>query len=245
MSAASPQTQPPRGALVVIAVGLIACLAAALLTQGKGEGEAAEVEWVQKTPLPDSKPARVPGGKGQFRLADAGIRASGTNASGFELVRAAAVLRIDAGSPVGEARIRCFTDGPPESEVAQTPKSRASYPRSSPDLIKQPVPENVVVEFSSHGTDLALLGFGDVFDGFTEERGIKVEWPPYRVAREQWEWFLPPGKPSKPLELGFASIWRTTAVPAVDLSCKLTTAAGSASVKTSGALPEKSEAIAE
>lgn len=229
----------------MIAIGLLACVAAALLTTGKGEGVAAQLEWVQKIPLPDSKAATVPGGGGKFRLTEAGIRATGTNISGYELFRAGAILKIDAGSPVGGARIYCSAHGPADAEVAQTPGSRASYPRSSPELLEQPVPENALVEFTSHGTDLALLEFDDAFESFASEPEIKVEWPPYKTGLEQWEWFLPPGRPSKPLELGFASIWRTTEIPSIKLACKVTTSAGSAATKTAAALTKKSEPIAE
>jgi hypothetical protein len=229
----------------VLAVGLLACVAAAVLTTGKGEGEAAQLEWVEKTPLPDSKAATVPGGGGRIRLTEAGIRATGTNVSGYELYRAAAVLKIDAGSPIGGARIRCSTRGATGAEVAQTPKSRASYPRSSEELIKQAVPENVLLEFNSHGTDLAVVEFGDAFESFADERGIKLEWPAYKVGREQWEWFLPPGPPKEPLELGFAAVWRTAKVPTARIACTLTAGAGSATVTTAGALTKRSEPIAE
>lgn len=235
----------PRGALVVVAVGLLASLAAALLTTDKSSGAAAQLEWAQKAPLPDSRPVAVPGGGGQMRLTEAGIRATGTNASGHALFRVAAVLAIDAGSPVGGGRIRCVLQGPRYSEVAQTPNLRATYPRSSEELVKQPVPGEVEVEFNSHGVELAALELGDAFERFASERGVKLEWPAYRVGRERWEWFLPPGPPSAPLRLGFASVWRTTAVPAAKISCTLTTSAGSATVRTGGALAARTEPIAE
>ena len=229
----------------MIVVGLLACVAAALLTTGKGEGAAAQLEWVQVSRLPDSKAAAVPGGGGQVRLTEAGLRATGTNVEGYELYRVATVLKIDAGSPVGGARIRCSVRGREGAEVAQTPGSRASYPRSSEELVKQGVPKNVLAEFASHGTDLALVEFGDVFDAFADERGIKLEWPDYKVGLERWEWFLPPGPPSEPLTLGFASVWRTAGIPSARIACTLATSAGSATVKTSGALTGKPEPIAE
>jgi hypothetical protein len=240
------ETRPPRGALIVIAVGLLACLFAALLTTDKSSGSAAEVEWVQKTPLPDSKAVPVPGGGGQIQLTEAGIRATGTNVSGYELYRVAAVLKIDAGAPVGGGRIRCAIRAPGHTEVAQTPGSRASYPRSSEDLFAQEVPEVVLAEFSSHGSELAVLEFGDLFeDGFSSERGLKVEWPTYREGEERWEWFLPPGRPAKTLSLPFASVWKTTAIPSARIACTLITSAGDATVRTAGALAERSEPINE
>jgi len=238
-------TRPPRGALIVVAVGLLACVLAAVLATDKSSGSAATVEWVRHRPIPDSKPVAIPGGGGRMRLTEAGIRASGLNVSGYELFRAVATLRIDAGAPVGGGRVLCSMRAPSGSEVGQTPGSRASYPRSSEEAFKQEVPANVVVEFSSHGSTLALVEFGDTFERFASERGVKVEWPAYRVGRERWEWFLPPGPPAEALKLGFASVWRTTAVPSAGIACTLTTSAGAATVRTHGGLPGHSPRIAE
>ncbi len=246
MNEAQPDTRPPRGALIVVAVGLFACLAAALLATDKSSGAAADLEWAQKQPLPDSPAVPVPGGKGEMQLTDAGIRATGTNVSGYSLYRVAALLTIDADSPIGGGRILCSIKAPRDTEVAQTPGSRASYPRSSEDLFAQEVPEVVLAEFSSRGAGLAVLEFEDLFgDGFSSERGLKVEWPEYKVGEEGWEWFLPPGRPSVDLELPFASLWKTTAVPSAKIACMLATSAGEATVRTAGALPKRSKPIDE
>jgi hypothetical protein len=239
-------TRPPRGALIVVAVGLFACLAAALLATDKSSGAAADLEWAQKQPLPDSAAVPVPGGKGEMRLTEVGIRATGTNVGGYSLYRVAALLTIDAKSPIGRGRILCSIKAPQDTEVAQTPGSRASYPRSSEDLFAQEVPEVVLAEFSSRGTGLAVLEFEDLFSGgFSSVRGLKVEWPEYTVGEERWEWFLPPGPPSVDLELPFASVWKTTAVPAAKIACTLTANAGKATVRTAGALSKRSKPIDE
>ena len=239
-------TRPPRGALIVVAVGLLACVVAAWATTGKGEGTAAQLEWLQHKPLPDSEPVPVPGGKGQMRLVEVGLRSTGTNVSGYELYRVAAALRIDAGSPVGGGRILCGIRARRGTEIAQTPGLRATYPRSSEHLFKQELPEVALVQFSSHGTDLAVVDLEDLFEGgFSSERGVKVEWPKYRVGDERWEWFLPDGPPERALELPFATIWKGTRIPSAKIACTLTTSAGKATVRTQGALAKKSEPIAE
>lgn len=246
MNDAPSDTRPPRGALIVVAVGLFACLVAALLSTDKSSGSAAEVEWVQKQPIADSPPVPVPGGAGEMRLSEAGIRATGTNVSGYSLYRVAALLTIDANSPIGSGRILCSIKAPQDTEVAQTPGSRASYPRSSEDLFAQEVPEVVLAEFASKGAALGVLDFEDLFEnGFSSVRGLKVEWPKYTVGEERWEWFLPPGKPSVDLELPFASLWRTTAVPSAKIACTLETSAGEATVRTAGALAKRSKPIDE
>ncbi len=246
MNEAQPDTRPPRGALIVVAVGLFACLLAALLATDKSSGASTDLEWAQKKPLPDSAAVPVPGGRGEMRLTEAGIRATGTNVSGYSLYRVSTLLTIDANSPIGSGRILCSIKAPRDTEVAQTPGSRASYPRSSDDLFAQDVPEVVLAEFSSRGAALAVLEFEDLFrDGFSSVRGLKVEWPEYKVGEERWEWFLPPGQPAVDLELPFASVWKTTAVPSAKIACTLETGAGEATVRTAGALSKRSKPIDE
>ncbi|HSS05486.1 MAG TPA: hypothetical protein VLK89_09940 [Solirubrobacterales bacterium] len=236
---AGTDTRPPRGAIVVIAIGLLATLAAALLSTDASTGSAAELFWEAKTPLPDSKTAPIPGG-GAMRISEAGIRTTETNISGYRLFRVTGKLTIDAGSAIGHGRLRCATRVPGNAIVAHTPGSRASYPRSSSgeNLIKQDVPEVVLVEFNSHGTDLAVLGLSDAFDTFTDQPGVVVSWSPYRKGVQEWQWGLPAGRPAKPLELGFASFWRSTGTPAARISCTAETGAGKATVRTAGTLPD-------
>ncbi len=228
------ETRPPRGALVVIAVGLVATIAAPLLTSTKLSGVVA-LEWEKTVPIPSSREASIPGG-GAMRIANAQISTSEENVSGYKLFRVSAVLRIDAGSAVGKARVKCRTDVPRRTIPAKTPGSRASYPRSSSgeDLLKQDFPEEVVVEFNSHGTDVAALEFDDALKRFVNQPGVVVSWPPYKQALQEWQWGLPDGKPERPLELGFASIWRTTTPPTVSIVCSTDTAAGTASTRTGG-----------
>lgn len=237
----------PRGARIVVAVGLFACIAAALLSDSNASSGAAALEWEGKQPLPDSRPAQIPGGGGAMQIVDAGLRATGTSVSGYQLYRVAGVLSIDKGAPVGNGRVICTIRVPTRTIVAHTPNNRGSYPRPSEeeDLIKQEVPERVVVEFNSHGTDAAIVDLGDAFKQFSGERGITVSWSPFEVGRQGWQWGLPPGRPATQLELGFASIWRTTSKPAAHLSCTLTTSAGTASVKTAGTLAENLGPMAE
>jgi hypothetical protein len=229
------QGRPPRGALAVIAVGLLATVAAALLSTDKPIG-VATLEWTEKAPLPDGGPVAIPGG-GQIRLSEVGIRATEPNAGEYTLFRVAGVVTIDAGSAVGQGRLRCAMRVPRQTIIAKTSSTRASYPRSSEELTKQGVPENSLVEFSSHSTDSALVELGDALgERYTDEEGIVVEWEPYQIGKQVWQWGLPNGRPRKPLRLPFASIWRTTITPAAKLACTVETGAGTATVRSAGSL---------
>jgi hypothetical protein len=148
------------------------------------------------------------------------------------------VLNISAGAAIGHGRLRCSIQVPKRTIIAKTPESsRASYPRSSEDLAKQGTLENSPVEFSSHSTDVALVETGDVLGkSYTKVKGIVVEWAPYRIGQQVWKYGLPAGRPKEDLAVPFVSIWRTTASPAAEIACTVENSAGSATVKTAGAL---------
>jgi hypothetical protein len=239
-------TRPPRGALIVIAVGLLACVAAALLATDKTSGDAANLEWVQEAPISDSKPVAVPGGTQSMQLIDGGISATGTNVSGYSLFRVAATLRIEAGAPVGNGRIICAVKAGRRTEVAQTAGGlRATYPRSSEaGIYSQEVPETILIDFSARGVELAVLETDDIAR-FTTEKGVKLEWPKYEVGTEHLKYFIAGGKPKRDLELPFYTVWKTTIVPAATVACTLKTSAGEATASTRGALKKISPPIDE
>jgi hypothetical protein len=246
VTAPAPDTRPPRGALIVVVVGLLACVAAALLTADKSSGEAANLEWVKTAPIPDSDSVPVTGGSQSMQLVDGQISATGTNVSGYALFRVAATLRIEAGAPVGDGRILCAVKAGRQTEIAQTAGGlRATYPRSSEaGIFSQEVPETVLVDFSARGAELAVLETTGIAQ-FTTEKGVKLEWPAYTVGTERLKYFIAGGKPKQALKLPFYTVWKTTAVPAATVSCTLTTSAGEATVLSEGALKKAPPPIDE
>lgn len=241
----SQDTRPPRGALLVIAVGLVACLVAALASTDKG-GDSANLEWVEASKPVESEVAPVPGGQGEMRLSDARVRATGTNVSGYSLYVASAKLNVSAGSPIKDGEITCSVKAPRGTEITRSGGGlRATYPRSSEaGIYSQEVPETVLMDFSSKSSDLAVLEFPDRPARFTTERGVKVEWPEYKTGEERIE-YLVAGKPRKDLELPFFTIWRTTDVPAAKFGCRLETSAGETTVRAAAALPDRTPPIDE
>jgi hypothetical protein len=233
---AQPDSRPPRGALIVIAVGLLACLAAALLATERGAGASANLEWVERAAIPDSAPVDVPGGGGQMQLVAGEIKATGTNVSGYSLFTAGASLRIDGGSRVGRGRILCAVVARQRTEIAHTSGGlRATFPRSSEaGIYSQDVPDEIPIDFSARGGEIVIVE-PEQFRGFTTEKGVKLEWPKFEEGTEHLKYFIA-GKPKRDLVLPFYTIWKTTATPGASLSCTLTTSAGEATVRTAGAL---------
>ncbi len=246
MTEAPPENRLPRGAVIVVAVGLLACVVAALLATDKGEGTAANLEWVQRAAIPDSAPVDVPGGGGQMRLVDGEIKATGTNVSGYSLFLIGTTLRFDAGSPVGNGRVLCAVAAGHRTEIAQTSGGlRATFPRSSEaGIYSQDVPETVLLDFSARGGELVVVE-PKQYPGFTTEKGVKLEWPKYEVGTEHLKYFIAGGKPKQDLVLPFYTVWKTTAIPAATVSCILTTSNGTATVRTEGALKKVTPPIDE
>ncbi|HVS99245.1 MAG TPA: hypothetical protein VHE08_01880 [Solirubrobacterales bacterium] len=241
----------PRGAIAVVVIGIVATIAAALLSSGKGGGEAAHLEFVQKRAIPDSRPVAVPGSSSaHMQLVEGKIEATGANVAGYMLFRVLTTLKIDEGAPVGGGRILCSIHATGSStEIAQSSGGlRMLYPRSSEDgIYGQPVPETVLAQFSSHGYELAELEevFEDLPARWTTIKGVKLEWPEYEVGTEHLKYFLPEGKAKATIELPFYSIWRGTKPPAAQIACRLEVSAGTATAETAGSLPRVSPPIDE
>ncbi len=249
--AVSADERIPRGAIAVVVVGLIATLAAAILSGGGGTGEAAHLEFVQKRKIPDSKAVSVPGGeKYKMQLVDGKIEATGSNVAGYQLYRVLTTLKIDKGAPIGGGRLVCSTHGLGVGTlIAQSSGGlRMLYPRSSENgIYGQPIPETVLAEFSSHGYELAVLEevFEDMPEHWTTIKGVKLEWGEYEEGTENLHYFLPEGKAKATVELPFYSIWKSTKKPAAQIACTLQVSAGKATVQTEGALPRNSPPIDE
>lgn len=221
---------------MVVAIGLIATVAAALLTADASGGSSVEIEWVARAPIPDSPPAQIPGG-GTMRLEDGGLRASEDNIEGERVFRAVTVLRIDAGSAVGQARVRCRMSGG-GAELGRTVNSRGAFPRSSGEynLTKQEVPQSVGIRLPIQGAEFASLEMSDAFPTFTDLPGVVVSWQPHRTYSQEWQWGLPKGRLREPLALGFAGFWRTSDRVSAKVSCSLETDTSKATVRTAGEL---------
>ncbi|HEY5815502.1 MAG TPA: hypothetical protein VIS95_04085 [Solirubrobacterales bacterium] len=230
-------SRPPRGAVAVVIVGLVATLAAWLLSTDESGGSSVEIEWVARSPLPDSAPAAIPGG-GSMRLRDSGLRVTEANLEGERVYRATSVLRIEAGSAVGQARVNCQMSAGGGAELGRTVNSRGAFPRSSGEynLTKQEVPGSVGIRLPIQGAEYASLEMEDAFETFTDLPGVVVSWMPYRTKSQEWQWGLPEGRPEQPLALGFAGFWRTAGEISVKVSCTLETGGGRARVGTGGEL---------
>jgi hypothetical protein len=234
----------PRGAIIVVIVGVLATIVAAVLTHtgGSAGGEAAHLEFVEKTKIADSKPVPVPGSKtAKMQLVGNTLKATGTNIAGYELFRVLSIVKITPGGRTG-GELLCSTHAPRTGTlIAQSSgELRMLYPRSSEAGVSgQEVPNTVLAKFASHGHLLAVLEevTEDMPESFTTIEGVKVGWPEYEEGTERILYHLPHVKATTAIELPFYTVWKTQKAPAAQISCTLETKVGKATVETEGSLP--------
>jgi hypothetical protein len=229
----------PRGAIAVVVVGVIATIAAALLSGSGSGGSAAHLEWVQQGRFPDSKTAAVPGSPGaKMQLINGKIQSTGTNVAGYSLFRVLATAKIDKGVKLDERTTLLCSIHTGVLIAQSTGELRMLYPRSSETgIYGQTVEPEVLAQFASHGHLVAVLEVGeDMPPRYTTVQGVKLEWPEYEVGTENLEYLLPEGTPKAAIELPFYAIWKSTKRPSASVSCELRSAAGKASVETKGHL---------
>jgi hypothetical protein len=235
MEGATADSRLPRGAIAVVVVGLLATLAAHLLTNvDLATGE--RLDYEESAELPDSAPARL-GEDGEIRITGARIDATRDNNSGYRIFRIVAGLKIDPGAVQRRIDADCTTEVPDGVIIARTPGRRASFPQPSEQLGAQDVPEIVILRFNAKGSDVNGVELNDAFETYTNTPHVLVEWSAYRQGRHTWEYVFEGGAP-KPVTVTFASMWRTTTTPpGGTISCVATEAGGGrARVETRGSL---------
>jgi hypothetical protein len=230
----------PRGAIAVVVVGVIATIAAALLSGNGGGGSAAHLEWVVQKKLPNSQKVAVPGNSGaKMQLVDPRLQSTGTNVAGYALFRVLATAKIDKGVKFEEGTKLICSIHTGVLIAQSTGGLRMLYPRSSETgIYGQPVEEEVVAQFASHGHLAAVLVVNeDLRARYTTIKGVKLEWPKYEVGTEHLEYLLPKGTPKAAIALPFYAIWKSTRRASAQIACELKSAAGNATVETGGNLP--------
>ena len=189
----------PRGALAVVAVGLIAYVAAALLANENLQRRSGRARMGAGDAAARLQAGRGPG-RGRQDAADRRqhprdrdqrqrLLALPQRRGAQDRRRLAGRQRPDPMRDEGAQRA-------PKS--AQTPGSRASYPRSSeePDRTGQCPKTGCRSSSARTATGLADVELEGLPNEYATERGIKLEWPDYRIGVEHWRWYLPPAHPT-------------------------------------------------
>jgi hypothetical protein len=221
MSDSQPQKDPnriPRGALAVVAVGLIATLGVIAL-DFVGGGTSAELDWTTQEAVDTPPKAKV--GPGSVSMDRTTLSAIGQNGGGSGLFRVAGAITVDSGGQKTPVRVRCDIETlDPDSSIARTPKRRAAWPRPSEKLQAQEVPDSAVVKFNAVGNDILGLPMRDVVRRYTNTLASSlVDWDGYDERVQNWVWNMEDGTGPSPAVLGYVVIFKTETKPDAALQC--------------------------
>ena len=217
------QNRIPRGALAVVAVGLV-CTLCVLALDFLGGGTSAELEWQTMEEIDTPPKAKV--GPGSVSMDRTTISAIGQNGGGESIYRIAGAITVDSGGKPIPVQVGCYiTTLDPDSSIARTPKRRAAWPRPSDELQAQAVPESAVVKFNAVGNDILGLPMRDVVNKYTNSgTSSLVDWPPFEERTQGWVWDMKDGTGPSPAVLGYVVIFKTSERPDATMRCETTIA---------------------
>ena len=216
----------PRGAIAVVAVGLV-CTLAVLALDFMGGSSTADIPWQTSEEIKVPPPAKI-GKDGEFAMERTTLSATGQNGGGEgeSVFRISGILRLDTNGKDLPTQALCeFEVLDDESSIARTPKGRAAFPRPTNDfdLQKQGVPEELTVKFNAVGNDYSILPIRDAINKYTNsDVRTTANWTPFEERVQSWIWELPEGTGSSASLLGYAVVFKTAVKPEASIRCEAT-----------------------
>jgi hypothetical protein len=230
----------PRGAIVVVVVGILATLLVAWISD-EDLVSSKPLPWLESHPeaIPSAGPAKL-GESGSMTLTSSGIDSTGLNSAGYRLFQVGGELTLDFGdeSPAG-ATVTCSVDTEAPTVNARTPGRPAGFPGPVEDLSEAAWPGDVIVDYSEQGSPYSTVTLPTDYMGYGGQPGIEVEWGEWRHGSQSWIWHLPADLEGNRARLRFVSLWRTFEVPGAEIACSTELASGAdAELATGGSLPD-------
>jgi hypothetical protein len=206
---------PPRGALIVIAVGLLVCVVTAAVARDPG-AVGNDVTLSAAAPLRDSPIAPLgPGGRAQ--LLNGFVSSTDPNDLGDRLFKVEVSLNADAGGGYRVNRIQCLAEGPPGTHIPHASGRRAAYPTPTDDASIHAIREGASVEFPNGDAELAGVKLRDHFFHYVIGGKPSVEWPGLAERHQAWIWKY--HKPVAKTRINWAIMWTATGGQKVTLRC--------------------------
>jgi hypothetical protein len=226
---------PPRGAVVVVAIGLLVTIAAILLSRDPG-GVGEDIPYKTEADFPDS-PTVALEGAGNAKIVDGVISTTTDNDFSDRLYRIEASLRARAGGASIE-QVRCRFELPEGVHIGQSDGRRAAFPRPLADTADDAIKEGASVEFETDDAALAGVTLRNAFFKYVIGGDPSVSWPNLAEGQQTWLWRFP--DPVDRTRINFAIILVSEGGQTVPLACRPETSSGSplATARTSVKLPD-------
>lgn len=228
---------PPRGAVVVVAVGLLVTFAAIVLSSDPG-GSGEDISFESATQFADSPTVPLPGG-GNTKIIDGNVSSTADNDLRQRLYRIEASLRARADSGDGIDRISCQLRFPKGVELGISDGRDAAFPRPLQDTADDAIKEAATVEFETDDSTKAAVALRDAFFKYVLGGNPSVSWPTLAEGQHTWLWRYP--KPVAQTRVNFAVLVIAKGGQRVPIDCTPRPSdpgAGSPRVRTSVRLPD-------
>jgi hypothetical protein len=231
-------TPPPRGAVVVVAVGVLVTIAAIALSKDAG-GSGEDVAYVTQKPKPfgDSALVSLAGG-GNTQIVDGFISYSDANESKLRVYRIEASLRANAGTGSKVTSILCGLKYPKGVSLGTSGGRAAAFPRPLEDTSDDAIKEATDVEYDTSDSDRAAVDLREDFFKYVIGGNPSVSWPGLTQDQNAWLWRYP--KPVERTRVNFAVLAIARGGQSVAITCtpRFTGVnAGETTVDTSVTLP--------
>jgi hypothetical protein len=219
---------PPRGAVLVVAAGVLISIVAVLLSRDPGNvGE--DIEWLTKKDLDPSKPA-VLGNGGRTQIVDPVVSSSEANDQDEKLFRVEASLTSKAPAGSGIDLIRCELDVPHGVHIGQSEGRRAAYPRPLLNAGDDAIKEGAGVDFTTEDAEVAGVELRDAFFSYVDNGNPAVHWGNLSTGHHVWVWKFE--QPIPNTRVNFAAILVASGGQTVNVRCQPHAGSESAAVRT-------------
>jgi hypothetical protein len=223
-------TPPPRGAVIVVAVGLLVTIAAIGLSKDAG-GSGEDVGLENEQTFADSPTVTLPGG-GNAKIVDGAVSDSAANDLSQRVYRIEASLRVRAGTPFAIDRIRCQLTYPPGVDLGISDGRAAAFPRPLEDTADDAIKEAASVEFDTSESSKAAVPLRNKFFKYVVGGNPSVSWPSLAEGQNAWLWRY--SKPVKRTRVNFGVLVIARGGQRVPIECTPHQVAGSSVRSASG-----------
>lgn len=231
------KTPPPRGAVIVVAVGLLVTVAAIALSKDPG-GSGEDVGLANEKTFPDSPTVTLPGG-GNAKIVDGAVSDSDANDLSQRIYKIEASLRARAGAHLAIDEIRCQLTYPKGVELGISDGRDAAFPRPLEDTADDAIKEAASVDFDTSDSSKAAVPLRNQFFKYVIGGNPSVSWPSLAEGQNAWLWRY--SKPVKRTRVNFAVLAIARGGQRVPIECTPNvagTAGGGPAVRTSVKLPD-------
>jgi hypothetical protein len=206
---------PPRGAVVVVAIGLLVTVMAVALTRNPGQAGAA-IDYQTQTKFPQSKTVKF-GQDGNTQIVNGLISTTAANDVGDRLFTIETSLRVKAGGGTKITQASCQLKLPRGITMGQSEGRRAAFPRPLANTADDAIKAGVPVDFANGSDEQAGITLRNVFFKYVIGGNPSVGWPNLAAGQHTWIWRYPTPVPKT--RINFAAVLTGHGGVTVPIAC--------------------------